>query len=107
LVLAELLEKVRRRRFSASRGGGVLKWLMGSDIEGLIRGRRYECGGERTTCYFPLFLEARKSSEKALIAVTQEALNRWRVDPAVDDMVQAMRLSAKAEQHRRFGRSTT
>jgi putative transposase len=79
----------------------VLQLLMEADVEGLIGAGRYERSGERTTWrnghrdrmldtrlgslqlripkprqgnYFPPFLEARKVSEKALIAVIQEAL---------------------------------
>jgi transposase-like protein len=78
----------------------VLQLLMEADVEGLIGASRYERNGERTTWrngyrergldsrlgtlqlripklrqggYFPQFLEARKTTEKALIAVIQEA----------------------------------
>src|SRR5437764_15029177 len=43
--------------------------------------------------YFPPFLEARKSSEKALIAVIQEAWIGGVSTRRVDDLVQAMGLS--------------
>jgi putative transposase len=91
--------------------------LIETDVEGLIGAGRYERSSEPTTwrnghrdrtlntrldalqlripklrqgSYFPPFLDARKSSEKALIAVIQEA---WIGDVStrrVDDLVQAM-----------------
>src|ERR687883_30265 len=100
LVLAELLEKAGDGDFLRAVAEAVLQLLMESDVEGLIGAGRYERNGERTTwrngyrdrtldtrlgslqlripklrqgSYFPPFLEARKSSEKALIAVIQEA----------------------------------
>jgi transposase-like protein len=96
LVLAELLEKAGEGDFLRAVAEGVLQLLMETDVEGLIGAGRYERNGERTTwrngyrdrtldtrlgslqlripklrqgSYFPPFLEARKSSEKALIAV--------------------------------------
>jgi putative transposase len=101
LVLAELLA----REIFSEPWPRQLQLLMETDVERLIGAGRYE----RTTwrngyrdrtldtrlgalqlripklrqgSYFPPFLEARKSSEKALIAVIQEALDRRRVDPA-------------------------
>src|SRR6201996_2506926 len=100
LVLAELLEKAGESDFLRAVAEAVLQLLMETDVEGLIGAGRYERSGERTTwrngyrdrtldtrlgalqlripklrqgSYFPPFLEARKSSEKALIAVIQEA----------------------------------
>src|SRR6267142_5591532 len=100
LVLAELLEKAGDGDFLRAVAEAVLQLLMENDDEGLIGAGRYERSGERTTwrngyrdrsldtrlgalqlripklrqgSYFPPFLEARKSSEKALIAVIQEA----------------------------------
>jgi putative transposase len=100
LVLAELLEKAGEGDFLRAVAEAVLQLLMESDVEGLIGAGRYERSGERSTwrngyrertldtrlgslqlripklrqgSYFPPFLEARKSSEKALIAVIQEA----------------------------------
>src|SRR5690242_11062396 len=96
LVLAELLEKAGESDFLRAVAEAVLQLLMETDVEGLIGAGRYERSGERTTwrngyrdrtldtrlgslqlripklrqgTYFPPFLEARKSSEKALIAV--------------------------------------
>ena len=93
------------------------KLLMESDVEGLIGAGRYERNGERITwrngyrertldtrlgalqlripklrqgSYFPPFLEARKGSEKALIAVIQEAWIGGVSTRRVDDLVQAM-----------------
>jgi hypothetical protein len=97
--LAELLEKAGEGDFPRAVAEAVLQLLMEIDVEGLIGAGRYERNGERTTwrnghrdrtltrlgalqrripklrqgSYFPPFLEARKSSEKALIAVIQEA----------------------------------
>jgi hypothetical protein len=99
LLLAELLEKAGDGDFLRAVAEAVRQLLMESDVEGLIGAGRYERSGERTTwrnghrdrtldtrlgtlqlripklrqgSYFPPFLEARKSSEKALIAVIQE-----------------------------------
>jgi putative transposase len=114
LVLAELLEKAGDGDFLRAVAEAVLQLLMESDVEGLIGAGRYERSGERTTwrngyrdrsldtrlgalqlripklrqgSYFPPFLEARKSSEKALIAVIQEAwiggVSTRRVDSVV------------------------
>jgi transposase-like protein len=47
----------------------------------------------RQGSYFPPFLEARKSSEKALIAVVQEAWIGGVSTRRVDDLAQAMGLS--------------
>ena len=100
LVLDELLEKAGEGDFLRAVAEAVLQLLMETDVEGVIGAGRYERSGERTTwrngyrdrtldsrlgalqlripklrqgSYFPPFLEARKSSEKALIAVIQEA----------------------------------
>ena len=100
LVLADLLEKAGDGDFLRAVAEAVLQLLMESNVEGMIGAGRYERSGGRTTwrngyrdrtldtrlgalqlripklrqgSYFPPFLEARKSSEKALIAVIQEA----------------------------------
>jgi putative transposase len=120
LVLAELLEKAGDGDFLRAVAEAVLQLLMESDVEGLVGAGRYERSGERTTwrngyrdrtfdtrlgalqlripklrqgSYFPPFLEARKSSEKALIAVIQEAWIGGVSTRRVDDLVQAMGLS--------------
>src|SRR5689334_24578898 len=120
LVLAELLEKAGEGDFLRAVAEAVLQLLMETDVEGLIGAGRYERSGERTTwrnghrdrtldtrlgalqlripklrqgSYFPPFLEARKSSEKALITVIQEAWIGGVSTRRVDDLVQAMGLS--------------
>src|ERR1700731_2889351 len=120
LVLADLLEKAGDGDFLRAVAEAVLQLLMECDVEGLIGAGRYERSGERTTwrngypdptldtrlgalqlripklrqgSYFPPFLEARKSSEKALIAVIQEAWIGGVSTRRVDDLVQAMGLS--------------
>jgi putative transposase len=116
LVLAELLEKVGDRDFLRAVAEAVRQLLMETDVEGLIGAGRYERSGERSTwrsryrdrmidsrlgslqlripklrqgTYFPPFLEARKSSEKALIAMIQEAWIGGVSTRRVDDLVQA------------------
>ena len=120
LALAELLEKAGDGDFLRTVAEAVLQLLMEADVEGLIGAGRYERSGERTTwrnghrdrmldtrlgslqlripklrqgSYFPPFLEARKVSEKALIAVIQEAWIGGVSTRRVDDLVQAMGLS--------------
>ena len=120
LVLTELLEKAGEGDFLRAVAEAVLQLLMESDVEGQIGAGRYERSGERITwrngyrdrsldtrlgtlqlripklrrgSYFPPFLEARKSSEKALIAVIQEAWIGGVSTRRVDDLVQAMGLS--------------
>src|SRR4051794_15114018 len=100
LPLAELLEKAGEGDFLRTVAEAVLQLLMESDVEGLIGAGRYERSAERLTyrngfreraldtrlgtlqlrvpklrhgSYFPPFLEPRKVSEKALVAVIQEA----------------------------------
>jgi len=120
LVLADLLEKAGDGDFLRAVAEAVLQLLMETDVEGVIGAGRYERSGERSTwrngyrdrtldtrlgalqlripklrqgSYFPPFLEARKSSEKALIAVIQEAWIGGVSTRRVDDLVQAMGLS--------------
>src|SRR4051794_5333414 len=120
LALSELLEKAGDGDFLRTVAEAVLQLLMESDVEGLIGAGRYERSGERTTwrnghrdrvldtrlgslqlripklrqgSYFPPFLEARKASEKALIAVIQEAWIGGVSTRRVDELVQAMGLS--------------
>ena len=101
LPLAELLEKAGDGDFLRSVAEAVLQLLMEADVEGLIGAARHERTAERQTyrngyreraldtrlgtlqlrvpklrtgpSYFPPFLEPRKTSEKALVAVIQEA----------------------------------
>jgi transposase-like protein len=123
LALSELLEKAGEGDFLRAVAEAVLQLLMETDFEGLIGAARYERSGERTTwrnghrdrvldtrlgslqlripklrqgSYFPPFLEARKVSEKALIAVIQEAWIGGVSTRRVDELVQAMGLSGSA-----------
>ena len=120
MPLAELLEKAGEGDFLRAVAEAVLQLLMEADVEGLIGAGRYERNGERTTwrnghreralntrlgalqlripklrqgSYFPPFLEARKGSEKALVAVIQEAWIGGVSTRRVEDLVQAMGLS--------------
>jgi transposase-like protein len=110
LVLAELLEKAGDGDFLRAVAEAVLQLRMESDVEALIGAGRYERSGEptfdarlgalqlripklRQGTYFPPFLEERKSSEKALVAVIQEAWIDGVSTRRVDDLVQAMGLS--------------
>src|ERR1700719_2443868 len=100
MALAELLQKSGDGDFLRTAAEAVLQILMEADVEGLIGAGRRGRTRNRLNCrngyrdrsldtrlgslqlripklhqgsYFPPFLEARKSSEKALIAVIQEA----------------------------------
>jgi transposase-like protein len=119
LALSELLEKASDGDFLRSVAEAVLQLLMEVDVDGLIGAGRYERSGERTTwrngfrdrgldtrlgklqlripklrqgSYFPPFLEPRKMSEKALVAVIQEAWIGGVSTRRVEDLVQAMGL---------------
>src|SRR3978361_1556193 len=120
LPLAELLAKAGCGVLLGRVAEGVVQWLMETDVEGLIGAGRHERSGDRTTyrngyrdrtldtrlgspqlripklrqgSYFPPFLEPRKTSEKALVAVIQEAWVGGVSTRRVDDLVQAMGLS--------------
>ena len=98
LPLAELLAKSGDGDFLCGVAEAVLQLLMEADVEGLIGAGRHERTGERLNwrngyrertldtrlgsvqlrvpklrqgSYFPPFLEPRKTSEKALVAVTR------------------------------------
>ena len=100
LPLAELLQKAGEGDFLRSVAEAVLQILMEADVEGLVGAGRHERSPERLNyrngyrdrvldtrlgslqlrvpklrqgSYFPPFLEPRKTSEKALVAVIQEA----------------------------------
>ncbi len=118
--LSELLAKQDQGDLLRSIAEAVLQLIMEADVDGLVGAGRHERSGDRTTwrngyreraldtrlgtlnlrvprlrqgSYFPGFLEARKTSEQALVAVIQEA---WIVGVStrrVDDLVQAMGLS--------------
>ena len=98
LPLAELLQKAGDGDFLRTVAEAVLQLLMEADVEGQIGAGRYERSGEQATwrngyrdrtldtrlgqlqlripklrqgSYLPPFLEPRKISEKALLAVIQ------------------------------------
>src|SRR5947208_10135744 len=121
LPLIELLEKAGDGDFLRSVAEAVLQLLMEADVEGLIGAARHERTAERQTyrngyreraldtrlgtlqlrvpklrtgpSYFPPFLEPRKTSEKALVAVIQEAWIGGVSTRRVDELAQAMGLA--------------
>ncbi len=121
LPLAELLEKAGDGDFLRSVAEAVLQLLMEADVEGLVGAARHERTAERQTyrngyreraldtrlgtlqlrvpklrtgpSYFPPFLEPRKTSEKALVAVIQEAWIGGVSTRRVDELAQAMGLA--------------
>jgi transposase-like protein len=120
LPLAELLQKAGDGDFLRAVAEAVLQLLMESDVEGLIGAGRHERSPERLNwrngyrdrtldtrlgqlqlripklrqgSYFPPFLEPRKLSEKALVAVIQEAWIGGVSTRRVDELVQAMGLA--------------
>ena len=125
LPLAELLAKADEGDFLRAVAESVLQLLMEADVDGLIGAARHERTAERQTyrngyrdraldtrlgtlqlripklragpAYFPPFLEPRKTSEKALVAVIQEAWIGGVSTRKVDELVQAMGLSGIAK----------
>jgi putative transposase len=120
MALLDALQKADDGNFLRALAETVLQILMEADVDGVIGAGRYERSGERTTwrngyrersldtrlgqlnlripklrtgSYFPAFLEARKTAEKALVAVIQEAWIAGVSTRRVDDLVQAMGLS--------------
>src|SRR5688500_11644701 len=120
LPLAELLQKAGEGDFLRSVAEAVLQLLMEADVEGLVGAARHERTAERLNyrngyreraldtrlgtlqlrvpklrqgSYFPPFLEPRKTSEKALVAVIQEAWVGGVSTRRVDELAQAMGLS--------------
>ena len=120
LPLAELLAKAGDGDFLRSVAEAVVQLLMEADVEGVIGAGRHERTADRQTwrngyrdraldtrlgtlqlripklrqgSYFPPFLEPRKTSEKALVAVVQEAWIGGVSTRRVDELVQAMGLS--------------
>src|SRR3954447_25345242 len=121
LPLVELLQKAGDGDFLRSVAEAVLQLLMEADVEGVIGAARHERTAERQTyrngfrdrtldtrlgtlqlripklragpSYFPPFLEPRKTSEKALVAVIQEAWIGGVSTRRVDELAQAMGLS--------------
>ena len=120
LPLAELLAKAGDGDFLRNVAEAVVQVLMEADVEGVIGAGRHERTLDRATyrngyrdrsldtrlgslqlripklrqgSYFPPFLEPRKLTEKALVAVIQEAWISGVSTRRVDDLVQAMGLS--------------
>ena len=118
--IVELLQKHDQSDFLRTIAESVLQLLMEADVDGLIGAGRHERAEHRTTwrngyrdrsldtrigtlnlkvpklrqgSYFPGFLEARKMSEQALVAVIQEAWIGGVSTRRVDDLVQAMGLN--------------
>ena len=134
LALGERLEKAGDGDFLRSVAEAVLQVLMEADVDGLIGAGRYERSGERTTwrngfrdrsldtrlgklqlrvpklrqgSYFPPFLEPRKMSEKALVAVIQEAWIGGVSTRRVDDLRWGSPGSARARSASCARRSTS
>src|SRR5215469_8642483 len=120
MALIDLLQKSGDGDFLRAVAEAVLQILMEADVEGLIGAGRHERSADRLNyrngyrersldtrlgslqlripklrqgSYFPPFLEARKTTEKALIAVIQEAWIGGVSTRRVDELVQAMGLS--------------
>jgi len=120
MTLIEILQKAGEGDFLRSLAEAVLQILMEADVEGVIGAGRHERNQDRLNyrngyrertldtrvgqlqlripklrqgSYFPPFLEPRKTSERALVAVIQEAWISGVSTRRVDDLVQAMGLS--------------
>ena len=120
MALVELLQKSGESDFLRAVAEAVLQILMEADVEGLIGAGRHERSADRLNyrngyrdrsletrlgtlslripklrqgSYFPPFLEPRKTAEKALVAVIQEAWIGGVSTRRVDELVQAMGLS--------------
>jgi transposase-like protein len=120
MALIEAMQKADDGNFLRSLAEAVLQIIMDADVEGLIGAGRYERSAERTTwrngyrertletrlgalnlkvpklrtgSYFPGFLEPRRTVEKALVAVIQEAWIAGVSTRRVDELVQAMGMS--------------
>jgi len=120
MALVELLQKSGEADFLRAVAEAVLQILMEADVEGLIGAGRHERTGDRLNyrngyrdrtldtrlgplslripklrqgSYFPPFLEPRKTAEKALVTVIQEAWIGGVSTRRVDELVQAMGLS--------------
>ena len=144
MALVELLQKSGDGDFLRAVAEAVLQILMEADVEGLIGAGRHERSAERLNyrngyrersldtrlgslqlripklrqgSYFPPFLEPRKTAEKALVTVIQEAWIGGVSTRRVDELVQAMGLAGisksqvsklcKSLPPRRRGTSTT
>ena len=120
MALVELLQKSGDGDFLRAVAEAVLQILMEADVEGLIGASRHERSTDRLNyrngyrdrsldtrlgslqlripklrqgSYFPPFLEPRKTAEKALVTVIQEAWIGGVSTRRVDELVQAMGLS--------------
>ena len=120
MALTDLLQKAGEGDFLRTLAETVLQMLMEADVDGHIGAGRHERHPDRLNyrngyrdraldtrlgtlnlripklrqgSYFPPFLEARKTSEKALVAVIQEAWIGGVSTRRVDELVQAMGLS--------------
>jgi len=120
MALVELLQKSGEADFLRAVAEAVLQILMEADVEGLIGAGRHERTGDRLNyrngyrdrtldtrlgplslripklrqgSYFPSFLKPRKTTEKALVTVIQEAWIGGVSTRRVDELVQAMGLS--------------
>lgn len=120
MPLSELLAKHDEGDFLRAVAESVLQLIMEADVEGVVGASRHERAEGRTTyrngyrdrsldtrlgtlnlrvpklrqgSYFPSFLEPRRTSEKALVAVIQEAWIGGVSTRRVDELVQAMGLS--------------
>ena len=117
LPLAELMAKTGDADFLRTVAESVLQMIMEADVDGVIGAGRHERSGDRSTwrngyrdrtldtrlgtlnlkipklrtgAYFPGFLEPRKTVEKALVSVIQEAWIAGVSTRRVDELVQAM-----------------
>lgn len=120
MTFLDTIRKADGGDFLRSLAEAVLQLLMEADVDGLVGAARHERSAERLTyrngfrdrsldtrlgqlnlripklrqgTYFPPFLEPRKTSERALMAVIQEAWIGGVSTRRVDDLVQAMGLS--------------
>ena len=120
MPLADLVAKHDDGDFLRAVAESVLQLIMETDVDGVIGAGRHERAEGRTTyrngyrdrsldtrlgtlnlrvpklrqgSYFPGFLEPRRTSEKALVAVIQEAWINGVSTRRVDELVQAMGLS--------------
>jgi transposase-like protein len=120
MTLIEMMRKAGDGDFLRALAETVLQLLMEADVDGLIGAGKHERSAERLNyrngyrdrtldtrlgslqlripklrqgSYFPPFMEPRKTSEKALTAVIQEAWISGVSTRRVDDLVQAMGLS--------------
>src|SRR5215471_18201784 len=120
MALVELLQKSGDGDFLRAVAEAVLQILMEADVEGVIGAGRHEGSADRLNyrngyrersldtrlgplslripklrqgSYFPPFLEPRKTVEKALVTVIQEAWIGGVSTRRVDELVQAMGLS--------------